>query len=240
MFVIPAIDIKDGVCVRLKQGLKDKVTLYYKDPLEPAMMYKDSGFDRIHIVDLDGAFTGVSHNIKIIEKIASKTGFIIQTGGGIRTYENAKNLFESGVTNVITGTIAVEESDEFKKMVSVYGDKVFVSIDSDNDYVTVKGWVEKTKLKSADVMRKLKNYGVSTFVWTDIQKDGMLTGIDTSGAENVLRDIPGIKIIISGGVSSLTDIEKSYSIKDLGVFGVITGKAIYENKFTLKDLIKFN
>jgi phosphoribosylformimino-5-aminoimidazole carboxamide ribotide isomerase len=240
MFVIPAIDIKDGVCVRLRQGLKNEVTVYYDNPLEPAKMYKEAGFDRIHIVDLDGAFTGISQNIKIIEQIVRQTGLIVQTGGGIRSFAKAKQMFDAGVTNVITGTIAIEETDEFKKMADAYGEKIFVSIDSKNDFVTVKGWVEKTELKSADVIKNLsENYGINTFVWTDIEKDGMLSGIDTTSIEKVLSTIKNIKIIVSGGVSTIEDIEKSYRIKDLGVIGVISGKAIYEKKLSLSEIVKY-
>ncbi|HOK41371.1 MAG TPA: 1-(5-phosphoribosyl)-5-[(5-phosphoribosylamino)methylideneamino]imidazole-4-carboxamide isomerase [bacterium] len=239
MFVIPAIDLKDGKCVRLKQGISETAKIYYENPEIIAKIFLENDLKRIHIVDLDGAFTGNQNNFNIIKKIAKLPDIILQVGGGIRNFESADKLFEIGVSNIIIGTIAITDKKEFNKILNKFCEKIFVSIDAYKLLITLKGWVEKTQLNAISVIQQLANSGIKTFIYTNIEKDGMLCGPDISSALEILDKVKNISLILSGGVSSETDIENVYKYKDKGISGLIVGKAIYEKKVEINNLKKF-
>lgn len=235
MFLIPAIDIKEGKCVRLQQGLKESSTIYYENPVDAAKQYKDLGFDKIHIVDLDGAFEGLTRNKKIIEEIVKSTNLKIQLGGGIRKLSAVEYFINIGITNIIIGTIAISDKLEFSKIIDKFNDKIYVSIDAFKGNITLKGWVEKTELNAIDTIKKLKEEGVNVFIYTDIEKDGMLSGPNLEKTKELLDKIDGISLIVSGGISNRNDILNVYKLKNKGVIGVIVGKAIYEAKLDLTE-----
>jgi phosphoribosylformimino-5-aminoimidazole carboxamide ribotide isomerase len=226
--VIPAVDILGGKCVRLEKGDYAKVTVYSEDPVAMAKKWRDQGYKRVHLVDLDGAREGVPKNIEIIKKIASSLSVPVQVGGGIRQLDTIKELFDSGVDRVILGTVAFENLSFIKTVSELFGGKVAVSIDAKKDIVLTKGWLEATTLKAADAARKLVSMGIKRFVYTDISRDGMMSGPNFSGIKRFAASV-NASVIASGGVTSGQDIDK---LSKLGknIEGCIVGKALYEGK----------
>lgn len=233
MIIFPAIDIKNGKCVRLIQGEKDKQTIYFDDPLYVAKMWETKGAQYLHIVDLDGAFDGIPKNIDLIEKIVKSVSIPVQIGGGIRTVEIAKKYIEVGIDRIIVGTKAVTNPDFIDNLINLFGDRVAVSIDAKDGLVCINGWVDNSEIEFFDMASNLQNKGVSTIIYTDISKDGMMSGPNFSQLKE-LNDKLTINIIASGGISSLDDINK---LKDMDFYGTIVGKALYEGALNLKDLI---
>lgn len=224
--VIPAVDILDGKCVRLEKGDYSKVTVYSDDPLSMAKKWQDQGYKRIHLVDLDGAREGVPKNIALIKKIASSLSVPVQVGGGIRQLDTIKELFDSGTDRVILGTVAFENLSFIKTVSGLFAGRIAVSIDAKKDIVLTKGWLEATTLKAADAARKLVSMGIKRFVYTDVSRDGMMSGPNFSGIKRFASST-GASVIASGGVTTQKDIDK---LSGLGknVEGCIVGRALYE------------
>ena len=238
MQIIPAIDIIDGKCVRLIQGDYEQKKIYNEHPLEVAKQFEGAGLNRLHLVDLDGAKAGAVKNWKVLEAIAGKTSLIIDFGGGIKKEEDAKMVFECGAAFATVGSIAVKEETEFAKWLIIYGaDKFLLGADVKEEKIAINGWLEKTDIWVYDFMEKYINYGVKQVFCTDVSKDGKLEGPASELYKNIISKFPDLHLIASGGVSSVKDLEE---LSDMGCKGAIVGKAIYEGRITLKELMIFN
>lgn len=233
--VYPAIDFDNGKCVNLLQGKMDKSTVYSEDPERMAMDFEDKGAKWIHIVDLNGAFQGKSINADGIKAVVESVNVPIQVGGGIRSMENIDfMLITLGVSRVILGTAALKNPELVKQAILKYGDKIAVGIDAEDSYVAVNGWAESSNILAVDLAKKMKAYGVKTIIFTDILKDGMMKGPNFESAK-ALSDIGGLDIILAGGISTIDDIKHA---KEIGLAGVISGKAIYTGAIDLKEAVK--
>ena len=234
MNIYPAIDIKNNKSVRLFQGIKSEETIYFDNPQDAADKFKSDGATNLHIVDLDGAFDGESKNFEIIKSlIINNSSLNIQIGGGIRSFEGAKKYLDLGC-KVILGSSALSDSDLLKTLVNDYDDKVIVSIDCKNGYATTDGWVKSTNVKNVDLIKNLVDIGVKTIVYTDITKDGAMSGPNFKEL-NLVNSSFNINVIASGGVSSSDDLLK---LKEMNIYGAIIGKSLYENKISLKDILE--
>ena len=235
--IIPAIDLIDGKCVRLSQGDYAQKTVYNENPLEVAKMFADAGINRLHLVDLDGAKAHHIVNHKVLEKITSGTGLIVDFGGGLKSDDDLRIAFECGASMVTGGSIAVKNPDVFSSWINRFGgEKIILGADVKDEKIAVGGWIETTDL---DLMPFIKNYmqqGISKVICTDISKDGMLQGPAIGLYQKMLAEEPDMYLIASGGVSSMRDIEL---LHEALVPAVITGKAIYEGRITLKELSQF-
>ena len=235
MRLYPAIDIKDGKCVRLKQGLFNDVNVYSDNPWEIACQFEKDGAGFIHVVDLDGALRGRSVNAEVIKKIASCVNIPIELGGGIRTLDNIGEVLELGVYRAIIGTKAVENPDFIREAIEKFGaEHIVVGVDAKDGYVAIEGWEKLSDQTALSMALAMKDMGVKTIVYTDISKDGMLLGPNIEQTK-LLSDKTGIDIIASGGVSCMEDLQR---INEAGIHGAIIGKAIYEKKVILKDAVK--
>jgi len=237
MLIIPAIDIKNGKCVRLRQGKKDSETIFSNDPSEMAIRWEQEGAALIHIVDLDGAFNKSPQNLKAIEKILKTITTPIQIGGGIRNIDTIKMLIEMGVKRVIIGTEAIKNTDIIIEYCKQFPDKIAIGIDAKNGLVSVEGWTEDTNILAVDLAKKFENSGASAIIFTDIIRDGMHTGPNIDATRELAKAV-SIPIIASGGVSTIDHIKSIYELKEYGVTGIITGRALYENTLSLCEAIK--
>ncbi|MEK6727395.1 MAG: 1-(5-phosphoribosyl)-5-[(5-phosphoribosylamino)methylideneamino]imidazole-4-carboxamide isomerase [Candidatus Omnitrophota bacterium] len=236
MLIIPAIDLKDGYVVRYVQGKLDK-KVYSKDPLKTTRHWIKSGAKWLHIVDLDGAFSGTPKNLDIVKKIAKAANIPIQCGGGIRDLKTIKNLLDAGIWRVVLGTRALEDRIFLKNCFAKFKDKIIISIDANGGKLMTNGW--KRAYKGKDVIgfaRELKSLGFNQAIYTDTLKDGTLSGPNIKGIKGLLRK-SGLNIIASGGISSLDDILKLKKLEKQGLIGVIIGKALYEGRFTLQKAL---
>jgi len=239
MRIIPAIDLIDAQCVRLSKGDYDTKKIYNENPLEVAKAYEDHGIEYLHLVDLDGAKSSRIINYNVLEQIATKTNLKVDFGGGLKSDEDLKIAFESGAHQITGGSIAVKDADKFKQWLAHYGsDKIILGADAKDEKVAISGWLEESK---EELLPFIKNYivqGISYIICTDISKDGMLEGPSFDLYEKILLDNQNttIKLIASGGISSFDELPK---LKALGCEGTIIGKAIYENKISLKQLEAF-
>lgn len=235
--IIPAIDLIDGKCVRLSQGDYNRKTVYNENPLEVAKMFEAAGITRLHLVDLDGAKAKHIVNHRVLETIASKTNLIIDFGGGLKSDDDLRIAFESGAQMVTGGSIAVREKDTFLKWLEDYGsEKIILGADAKDGNIAVGGWLETTSLPVIEFIEEFQKRGISKVISTDISRDGMLTGPSIELYQEILDKLPGLGIIASGGIAIMDDILK---LNEMGVPGVITGKAIYENKISLKEIERF-
>jgi len=235
--IIPAIDLIDGKCVRLSQGDYNQKTVYNENPLEVAKMFEDAGIKRLHLVDLDGAKANHIVNYKVLELIASKTELVIDFGGGLKSDNDVKIAFESGASMITGGSIAVKNPDIFNSWLQLYGnEKVILGADVKNEKIAVSGWLETSDTDLIPFINDYKQKGIKKVICTDISKDGMLQGTSTKLYQKILTVLPDIYLIASGGLSSIADIE---SLIEINVPAVITGKAIYEGRITLKELSKY-
>lgn len=233
MQIYPAIDIKDGKAVRLTQGRFDDVTVFYDDPADAAKQWIDAGASYIHMVDLDGARYGRSFITDVIRAIRAKYDVPIQTGGGVRSLDDVAERISAGVSRVIIGTAAVKDPELVKEAVRLYGDRIAVGVDAKNGFVAVSGWEEVSDVSAAELCLKMKGYGVKTVIYTDISKDGMMSGPNTASTKELIERT-GLDIIASGGISSLEDIQ---NVADIGSAGVIIGRALYNGTLDLKEVI---
>src|SRR5688572_20769683 len=238
--IIPAIDLRAGRCVRLTQGRKDKPTVYVGDPIEIALSYEASGAQMIHVVDLDGAFSDPnSQNRQILREIVSRTKVPLQFGGGLRTLEDLAQVVEIGVSRVVIGTLAVEAPRTLAQALGLFGvARIAVGIDARNGQVLTHGWEKEGKLSALELARSVASMGVERVIYTDISRDGMLTGLNVEQTCAIARG-SGLKVTSSGGVSSLKDIEGLINVSGSAgpgeIDGLIIGKAIYEGYFTLEE-----
>ncbi|MBQ8529751.1 MAG: 1-(5-phosphoribosyl)-5-[Parabacteroides sp.] len=236
--LIPAIDLIEGKCVRLTQGDYDTKKIYNEDPLEVAKMFEDYGIRRLHVVDLDGARQGRIINYRTLERLATRTSLIIDFGGGLKQDGDLEIAFESGAQMVTGGSIAVKNPEIFTSWISKFGsNKIILGADAKNKKIAISGWDETTNQELIPFIQSYKEKGITKTICTDISRDGMLQGPAIELYKEIQEQIPQLYVIASGGVSSLQDIEK---LAEAGIPAVIFGKAIYEGKIQLKDLIRFN
>ena len=235
MKIFPAIDIKDKKCVRLVKGDFDKKTEYKMSPVEQASKYRNHGFKNLHIVDLDGALTGETVNLSIIQDIVGKFDLKVEIGGGIRKLDSIKKYVDAGVEKVILGSAAIKDKKFLKKACQSFPDKIALGLDAKDGYLSVSGWKENSNKLTLDYLSEVNDYGVSRLIYTDINKDGMK---QSPNFEETLRVAAksNCPVIISGGVSSIDDIKKAKGLKNIE--GIIVGKAIYDGDIKLEDLVK--
>ena len=235
MRIIPAIDIIEGKCVRLTKGDYKTKKVYNEHPLEVAKRFEDCGIQYLHLVDLDGAKSHQIVNYKILEQIASKTNLKVDFGGGLKTDEDLKIAFESGAQQITGGSIAVKNSKKFENWISIYGkDRIILGADCKNEKVAVSGWQEESQLEVLPFISGYISKGIQYVICTDISKDGMLKGPAFELYRKILKKNKTIKLIASGGISKFDDL---VNLKEVGCEGAIIGKAIYENKISLKELV---
>lgn len=237
MLIIPAIDLKNGKVVRLRQGDFSQEVVYSDEALAVARKWVSQGASFIHIVDLDGAASGVPTNLDLAGEIAKEISVPVEVGGGIRTEEAIKEVLIRGIKRVVLGTRVYQDLEFAEKIITEFKNKVIVSIDSRGGKIQAKGWTETVLSSPVELAKTLKGFGAETIIYTDISKDGMLTGPDIGAIEQFL-EASKIKIIVSGGIASLEDISKLKALEPKGVEGVIIGKALYEGKVDLSEAIK--
>jgi len=235
VLIIPAIDLKGGRCVRLWQGKEGKETVYSEDPLAVARMWVKKGAQRLHIVDLDGAFRGKSVHLEIVEKIAREVDVPIEFGGGIREKAILDDVFTRGVDYAILGTRALS-FDFVRDACSEFGDKIIVSIDTRRDKILAEGWEKESSLRPEELVKGLVGLGVKTIIFTDITRDGTLRGVNIKLIQEFL-EIADVKVIIAGGVASLADIRKLAELGGRRSAGVIIGKALYDGRVKLEEAL---
>ena len=237
MIILPAIDIKDGKCVRLIKGDFDKSTEYKKSPLDQSIEFSDLGFKNMHIVDLDGALEGKLINKNVIEKIIKKNNLKIQVGGGIRTLKNIEEWINIGVDKVIIGTAAVDNINFLQEACSLFKNRIALALDVRSKLIALSGWKKQTNISAIDFAHKIRNFGVSRIIYTDINKDGTKKGPNIDDTVDFAKKI-NISTIVSGGISSISDIINIKKLNSSKIEGVIVGKAIYDKSINLKELSK--
>ena len=235
MKIYPAIDLKDGKCVRLKQGRVDAVTVYSEDPVAMARKWADAGGDWLHVVDLDGAFVGHPVHHEVVKAIAAAIPIPVQLGGGLRTDDDIRRMLDAGVSRVVLGTRACADPSALAALVKAFGDRIAVGIDARNGKVQVKGWVETTDTLAVDLAKRVSALGVSTIIYTDTATDGMLTGPNIDGVRTLCRAVTA-SVIASGGISTCKDVAALAALGLPNLEGVIVGKALYEGAVTIPDM----
>lgn len=239
MILIPAIDLKDGKCVRLKQGRMDETTIFSDSPVDMAQRWVNEGAKRLHLVDLNGAFDGKPVNGDVIQAIASKFPDLpIQIGGGIRDAETVQAYLNSGVKYCIIGTKAVEDPDFVVELCQQFPDHIIVGIDAKNGMVATDGWDKVSSVSAVGLAKKFEKAGVSAIVYTDISRDGMMTGPNIEATAELAEAI-SIPVIISGGMSNMEDVKNACSIEDKGIMGTILGRSIYEGTIDLQEAQRY-
>lgn len=237
MQIIPAIDLIDGKCVRLTEGDYAQKKIYNEDPLEVAKAFEGIGLMRLHLVDLDGAKAGEVVNWKVLEKIANQTALQIDFGGGIKKEATLKTVFDTGASYATIGSLAVKSRAVFEEWIERFGAEVFMlGADVFEEKIAIGGWIEKTNIDVFEFMQSYINKGISQLFCTDIQKDGKLEGPSTNLYKKIIAQFPALHLIASGGVSNIEDLR---ILREIGCSGAIVGKAIYENRITLKELASF-
>lgn len=236
MLIIPAIDLKGGKCVRLRQGDPNKETVYSDTPIEIAKQFEAEGAKLIHVVDLDGAFEGKPIHYELIKKIAQSISIPIEVGGGIRTRETIEEYLNAGISRVIVGTALF--SAEFETFLKLYKPHLIVGVDAKNSLVATHGWKEISNVPAIDFIKDLYKKGAEEFIFTDIATDGMLSSPNIESIENVLKAVPGIRLIASGGISSINDLLQLKALSQYGLVGAIVGKAIYDGKIKLSEALQ--
>ena len=235
MIIIPAIDLKDGQCVRLRKGVMDDTTVFSNNPTDMAAKWVDEGARRLHLVDLNGAFEGKPINEDCIKDITRTFPKLpVQIGGGIRDLKTASAYIDAGISYLIIGTMAVKNPDFVKELCLEFPSKIIVGLDANNGFVATDGWAEQTNINVLELAKKYEQYGVSSIVYTDIARDGMMQGVNVEATAN-LADKTSIPIIASGGVTNLDDIAALLKKAHYGIIGAITGRAIYEGQLNFRD-----
>ncbi len=235
MKIFPAIDIKDKKCVRLIKGDFEKKTEYETSPIDQADKYKNHGFKNLHIVDLDGALTGRTVNLDIIQEIVSKHNFKIEIGGGVRSLDSIKQYIDAGVEKVILGSGAIKNKEFLKEACEKFKDQIALGLDAKDGNLSVSGWKENLNINTLDFLKEVNSYGVSRIIYTDINRDGMKT---SPNFEETLKiaELSNCPVVISGGVSSMNDIKKAKELNNKKIEGIIVGKAIYDGDIKLDEL----
>ena len=237
MKIFPAIDIKDKKCVRLIKGDFENKTEYNTSPVDQAAKYKDHGFKNLHIVDLDGALTGKTVNLDIIQEIVRKYDLKIEIGGGIRNIDNIKQYIETGAEKVILGSGAIKNKEFLKEACEKFKNKIALGLDAKDGNLSVSGWKENLNIKTTDYLKEVNDFGVSRIIFTDINRDGMKTSPNYEETIKI-AEISNCPVIISGGVSSINDIKKAKELNNKKIEGIIVGKAIYDGDIKLDELAK--
>ena len=237
MLIIPAIDIKEGKCVRLREGQFSDMEIFSDDPIKIAVKWADKGAKMLHIVDLDGARYGKLTHISLVEKIIKKIAIPVQVGGGIRNYQEVKNLINLGASRVILGTILWKDKTLAKKLFEDFSEKIIAGIDARGGYVAIEGWQKITPVDALDFAEKMEKLGAKRIIYTDIKRDGTLKGPNISNIEKMVKKV-NIPLICSGGIASLGDIKKLMGFETKGLEGVILGKALYRGTILLEDVLK--
>ena len=237
MKIFPAIDIKDKKCVRLIKGDFENKTEYKMSPIDQARKYKDHGFKNLHIVDLDGALSGKTVNLDIIQEIVKKFHLKIEVGGGIRNTDSIKKYTDAGVEKVILGSEAIKDKNFLKEACEKFPNQIALGLDAKDGYLAVSGWKENSNLLTLDFLKEVNDFGASRLIYTDINQDGMKKG-PNFGETTKVADISNCPVIISGGVSSIDDIKKAKVLNNKNIEGIIVGKAIYDGDINLDELAK--
>ena len=237
MKIFPAIDIKDKKCVRLVKGDFDNKTEYSISPVEQAGKYKDCGFKNLHLVDLDGALTGETVNLDIIQEIVKIFDLKIEIGGGIRNFESIQKYVDAGVEKVILGSAAIKDKNFLKGACEKFPNKIALGLDAKDGYLSISGWKENSNQLTLDYLKEVNDYGASRLIYTDINRDGMKQSPNLEETAKV-ANISNCPVIISGGVSSIDDIKKAKELNNSNIEGIIVGKAIYDGDIKLEDLVK--
>ena len=237
MKIFPAIDIKDKKCVRLFKGDFDNKTEYETSPIDQAGRYKDHGFKNLHIVDLDGALTGETVNLDIIQEIVSKFDFKIEIGGGVRNFESIQKYTDTGVEKVILGSAAIKDKNFLKEACLKFPNKIALGLDAKDGYLSVFGWKENSNQLTLDFLKEVNDYGTSRLIYTDINRDGTKQSPNFEETEKI-AGVSNCPVIISGGVSSMDDIKKAKKLNNKNIEGIIVGKAIYDGDIQLDELAK--
>ncbi len=236
MIILPAIDLKDGRCVRLRQGKVSEMTVYSDDPAEQARIWAAQGAEQLHVVDLDGAFQGEPKHVDVIDKIVAAAAIPVEVGGGLRTEAHVELLLSVGVSRVIIGTRALEDLSFLAGLTGRFGDKIAVGIDARDGFVQVKGWVETTEKRAVELARQVYESGVSTIIYTDTATDGMLGGPNLEAMREMCAAV-GCRVIASGGVSTPEHITSLKALNCDNLYGTIVGKALYDRKTTLAEMM---
>jgi len=237
MKIFPAIDIKDKKCVRLVKGDFDNKTEYELSPVEQAGKYKDYGFKNLHIVDLDGALTGETVNLDIIQDIVGKFNFKVEVGGGIRNSDSIQKYIDAGVEKVILGSAAIKDKNFLKESCENFQNRIALGLDAKDGYLSVAGWKESSNKLTLDYLKEINDYGVSRLIYTDINRDGMKTSPNLDETVKI-AGLSNCPVVISGGVSSISDIKKAKELNNNKIEGIIVGKAIYDGDIKLDELAK--
>jgi len=234
MILYPAIDIMDGQAVRLVEGVFEDATTYHADPLDAARSWVEAGARFLHVVDLDGARSGAPKSLDHLRRIVAETGIPIQYGGGLRTVENVREALRAGAERAIVGTAAFKDIDFLDDIVAAYGPRVVVAVDVKNGMIATEGWTQTTELPAVEAIKRLTGRGVRSFVFTDVSRDGKLTGPDLDAVKDVARAVRG-RFIYSGGIGSLEHLRSLAQLRQVNMAGVIAGKSLYEKKFTVAE-----
>ncbi len=238
MIIFPAVDIKDGVCVRLAQGQADAVTVFSNDPIAQANYWENQGARYLHVIDLDGAFSGIPKNFELIKSICSELSIPVQLGGGIRDIETAAKYIEAGVKRLIIGTMALEEEEMFAELCARFPGQIGVSLDAVDGKLKSRGWVEDAGISIYDIIPRIEAAGAAFIIYTDISRDGMEVGVNTSGLAELCSKTK-LPVIAAGGVATLDDIINLYPLASKGLEGAISGKAIYTGSLNLAEAIEW-
>jgi phosphoribosylformimino-5-aminoimidazole carboxamide ribotide isomerase len=237
MLIIPAIDLRNGKCVRLAQGRRDSATVYSDNPVEVAVNFESEGAQLLHVVDLDGAFAEAqSPNREVLREIVSALRIPVQFGGGLRTCQAVEEVLNIGVAKVVIGTAAAESHSLLREMVQLFRSTIVVGIDARDGEVMTRGWEMPSSMSAVTLARQVSALGIERIVYTDVQRDGMLSGINIEQTCRV-AEASRVKVTASGGISSVEDIKRLSEFEDRGIDSVIIGKALYEGRFTLKDAV---
>ncbi len=238
MIIFPAIDLKNGQCVRLFKGEMNQATVFNDNPATQAKEFENAGFKFLHVVDLDGAIAGNSANEKSVREILKTVKIPVQLGGGIRSIAAIEKWLDLGVNRVILGTVAAKNPDLVKEACKRFPEKIVIGIDAKNGFVATEGWVETSEISALELAKKFEYCGAAAIIYTDISRDGTLTGSDLEGTKHLAEKLL-IPVIASGGIGNLDDVLKIKALEKYGVIGAIVGRALYDKKIAAKDLVKF-
>jgi phosphoribosylformimino-5-aminoimidazole carboxamide ribotide isomerase len=233
--LIPAVDLKGGKCVRLQEGIASRSTEYSSDPVSMALHWESQGATRLHLVDLDGAFSGKAAHLEIAKSIFNSLKIPVQFGGGLRTIEQIETILHLGAARAILGTIAVDNPLIVQEAVRLFPGAIVVGIDARKGNVALRGWVDQTEVTAVELALRMKDLGIERVIYTDVARDGMLQGVNYQETENLCRE-SGVKVIASGGVTSIEDIQELWKRRSSGIEGVILGRALYDGKIDYQNL----